>query len=165
MTPPKGCAPQVFPGYGSAMTSRGFKVAETIDLPAEALWNVLTDWARAPEWMGPVEYIAVADGGTTRANATLRFGSRGAERESTITTFDPPRQLALTSTQSGVTAVYQYHLREVGERTEITLEATCTASGLIRLLHPLIGYLMKRADSGQLAALKRTATRPGLSAS
>lgn len=139
------------------MATRGFKVIETIELPPNKVWSILTDWAHASAWMGPVEEIAPAGGGAVQEGTKLRFKARGGEHESTVIAFDPPNRIELTSTQSGITAAYDYRLREVDGRTEITLNATCTATGWIRLMHPLIAYMMKRVDSKQLAALKRIA--------
>ncbi len=44
--------------------------------------------------------------------------------------------------------------RDMGELADHTLEADCVATGIARLLAPLIRPLIRRADGGQLALLK-----------
>ena len=87
----------------------------------------------------------------------LTFKARGAERESIIETWNPSEMLVLTSVQGSIRTVYRYQLQSEGQTTIISLSAQCEAKGLLwRALHPVIGYLMKRADSGQLKALRKT---------
>ena len=89
----------------------------------------------------------------------LKFSARGKERETSVTALETLKKLALTSTQGGVTATYEYALTPVGDGTEITLNAGCEATGFWALLHPVINFAMKRADSSQLANLKAAIER------
>ena len=68
--------------------------------------------------------------------------------------FEAERLIALRSTQGAFTATYTYRLRPDGPATVVTLEADCVASGLARLLAPLIRHLIRRVDGGQLVHLK-----------
>ncbi len=77
-----------------------------------------------------------------------------------IVGWSPPLELALRSRQGGITAIYTYRCTPAGDGTLVTLQASCSAEGLLwQLLHPLIAMMMKRADGGQLAALKALAER------
>ena len=80
--------------------------------------------------------------------------ARGAERESQVSALDEGKRLVLTSTQGGVTAIYDYRLVPTANGTQITLDAACNATGWWKLVHPLIAFAMKKADSPQLARLK-----------
>ncbi len=133
---------------------RGFHAEETIGRPADEVWQTLTDFDGASRWMGPVEAIEVVGGGALQQGAELAFTARGGEHRSTVTAFEPGKRLEMTSTQSGVTAVYDYRLEPAQGGTRVTLDAACTATGWIRLIHPLINYMMKRVDGEQITALK-----------
>lgn len=128
--------------------STAFEVTETIARPVETVWQVLTDWDRAPDWMPGVEG-ARADG------TTLRFRARGKERTSQISAVDPGRSITLTSVQGGVRADYRYAITPAGAGTRTTLTADCEFTGLWRLAAPALRGLIRRTDGGQLTALKR----------
>ena len=134
--------------------SRGFHAEEVINRPTDQVWQTLTDLPGAGRWMGPVEAIDVVGGGALEQGARRAFKARGGEHHSTVTAFEPGRRLEMTSTQSGVTAVYDYRLQPATGGTRVTLDAACTATGWIRLIHPLINYMMKRIDGNQITALK-----------
>jgi hypothetical protein len=54
-----------------------------------------------------------------------------------------------------MTATYDYTCEPENNGTRLTLRAHCNARGIgWKLVSPVIGLLMKRADSGQIAELK-----------
>ena len=132
----------------------GFSVKETIERPPEQVWVYLTDFSHAREWMTGVEEMSQINQGPIVVGSRFRFKARGKERESEITALEPGKRIALTSTQGGVTATYTYSLASAGEGTEVTLNATCKATGFWKLLHPLIVFAMKQSDSSHLPKLK-----------
>ena len=134
--------------------SKGFNVKERIDRPPEEVWAYLTDFRNAKHWMTGIENLAPKGRGPLEIGTRLSFTARGKERETRVTALEPGRQIALTSTQGGVTATYSYALAPDGDGTEVTLEAVCQATGAWRLLHPVIALAMKHSDSSQLANLK-----------
>lgn len=140
--------------------ARGFTVSESIRRPPETVWALLADPALMPLWMDSVEAMAPAQAGPlgegSRLQARLTTRGRGADSEVRIVGWEPGRRMALSSSEGGVTAVYDYRCRPAGAGTEVTLDARCEVQGwLWRLLHPLIAFMMKRTDGKQLANLKR----------
>lgn len=135
--------------------SRGFRRVQQINRPVAEVWRKLTNWSDAAQWMPGIDRLHQVDDGDPQEGTELRFASRGAERSTRVTTWEPDRRLALTSTQGGITAVYRYTLEAQGEGTTVTLEASCQARGFFwKLMHPLIGWLMERADGSQLDRFK-----------
>jgi uncharacterized protein YndB with AHSA1/START domain len=139
---------------GPRALSKGFSTRERIDRPPEEVWAYLTDFRNAKDWMKGIEDLAPLGKGPIEIGTRLSFKARGKEREARVTALEPGRQIALTSTQGGVTATYTYALAPDGDGTEVTLEAVCRATGAWRLLHPVIAMAMKQSDSSQLANLK-----------
>ena len=136
--------------------SKGFQSSEYIGAPVEDVWRALTEWQQAHKWMNGIESMRGPDRRDIEPGSKVTFRARGADRESTITVWSPPKQLVLCSRQGGVTAVYEYTCSPEGEGARLTLQASCEMRGSgWRLIGPLIRYLMKRTDSGQPAALKR----------
>ena len=144
------------------MATRGFEASETIDRPIEEVWTLLTDFRRAPEWMTEVVRIEHDPSVPLGPGATLATHVRRSKSPmaTEIVAWSPPLQMVLRSRQGGITAVYSYRCAGADGGTRVTLDARCSADGLFwRLLHPLIAAMMKRADGGQLAALKDLAER------
>ena len=140
--------------------ARGFTVTEGIARPPEVVWATLADPARMPLWMDSVEAMNPAEPGPlgegSRLLARLKTRGRGGDSEVRIVAWEPGRRMALSSSEGGVTAVYDYSCRATITGTEVTLEARCEAQGLLwRLLHPLVATMMKRTDGKQLADLRR----------
>lgn len=133
---------------------KGFSVQEHVSASPETAWRYLTDVAKADEWMPGIDHMTVPAGGALQTGSVLVFNARGKDREARVTALEEAKKFALTSTQGGVTATYEYVLTPAPDGTDITLNAHCVATGFWRLLHPVIVMAMKKADSPQLANLK-----------
>ena len=132
----------------------GFSAKEHLPFPPKVVWDYLTDFRNAKEWMAGIDGMTQDDEGPLDVGTQLRFNARGKERSSQVTEFEPGRRVALTSTQGGITATYTYSLASADGGTDATLDAICEAKGLWKMLHPLIVFAMKRSDSSHLANLK-----------
>lgn len=131
-----------------------FEANEEIETSIENAWVTMTDWSRAPLWMSSVESITVR--GKTEVGAELMVRARGRETTSTIAECRQPTKLVLESVQGNVRARYTYSLAEVGDgKTSVTLVADCVTRGpVLALAGPLLRMMIKRADGGQVTALK-----------
>jgi uncharacterized protein YndB with AHSA1/START domain len=129
--------------------STAFTATQVIDRPAGTVWQVLTDWHRAPNWMSGVDSV------TPDGDTTLRFVTRKRERISEITALRPGESITLTSVQGGVRADYTYSVEPAGTTTRTTLVADVTTTPLWRPIAPALRALIRRTDGGQLDALKR----------
>ena len=134
--------------------ANGFSVTERISTSPEKVWQYLTDFDNAPKWMPGIDSMSLHDGQILETGSALTFHARGKARESRVTALEKGKRLALTSTQGGVTATYEYSLVPVADGAEVTLNAKCEATGVWKLLHPVIVIAMRKADSPQLANLK-----------
>ena len=133
--------------------AQAFTVSRELDRPADTVWQQLTDWDRAAEWLG-VDSIRAE--GPTAVGTGLVFQARGKERRSEIVAVDPGRSVTLRSRQGGVTADYTYGVVPAGSGSRATLTADVRTSGLWTVLGPVIRAAIRKEDSGQLEALART---------
>ena len=130
-----------------------FAVEATIARPADEVWQALTDWSNAHRWMAGVDWLKAE--GEEAVGTRITFRARGQDRTSTITSWQPSRSFVLRSEHGGVTADYEYAIEASGaDTTQVTLTAECRMQGPWRLLAPLIRMAIRKADRGQLAALK-----------
>ncbi|MFQ5961447.1 MAG: SRPBCC family protein [Candidatus Methylomirabilales bacterium] len=134
--------------------SNAFTVKETIDKPVGEVWAFLADMRHAPKWMTGVEDMRQLTPGSVGLGTRFRFVARGAQRETEITAWEPEKRIALTSTQGGITATYEYSVLGRGDTTEVELNAVCRAKGPWKIIHPIIVVLMRKSDSGHLVRLK-----------
>ena len=131
-----------------------FKAVERIEAPAGHVWRYLTDPGLMNEWMPGVDAVRTASGGALESGAQVYFSARGAERRAAVIDFEAGRRIVLQSEQGPFTATYRYGLRPDGDTTVVDLEAHCVATGLARLVAPVIRSLIRRSDQNQLTALK-----------
>ena len=142
-----------------------YSVTETIDAPADAVWAVLGDPTRAPEWMKTVAAVEKTSEGETAKGASFRAASskRGRHgRTVTVTEWEAGRRIALASKSGGVSALYDYRC-ESGEegKTQVTLDATCEGKGFFwTLAQPMLIFMIKSTDGGQLKRLKKLVEAP-----
>ena len=142
-----------------------FSVTETIKAPADAVWAVLSDPARAPEWMKTVSAVEKTSEGDTAKGSTFRATSskRGRHgRTVTVAEWEVGRRIALASTSGGMSAIYDY-ICETGEegKTQVTLLATCEGKGFFwTILQPMLIFMIKSTDGGQLKRLKKLVETP-----
>lgn len=132
--------------------TQAFTVSRELDSPPGTVWEQLTDWDRAAEWLG-VDSIHAE--GPTAVGTTLVFRARGKDRRSEIVDLDPGRSITLLSRQGGVTADYVYTVEPTGSGSRATLTADVRTGGLWSLLGPVIRAAIRKEDAGQLDALER----------
>ncbi|CAM3512376.1 SRPBCC family protein [Occultella aeris] len=123
----------------------------------DRVWDVLTDFSRAHEWMAEATDMR-QDDATLAVGSVLRFRAQNSDRTSTVEALEPGRMIALASDGPGVHAVYTYTLTDVDGGTEVRLVADVGTSGPMRLLGPVIRGSIAKADGGQLVALARLLT-------
>ncbi|MFI6505826.1 SRPBCC family protein [Nonomuraea typhae] len=137
---------------------RAFAVDTVIDRPAQDVWQVLTDWERAPRWMKGVESMRAES--STRIGSTITFNARGKTRTSEIADLDEGRSITLVTIQGAVTARYVYRLEPLdgGARTHAHLTADLATTGFPWILFaPLLRLAVRRTDAGQIRALRAAA--------
>ncbi len=132
----------------------GFAVDHFVARKPTDVWRIATDWKIAEFWLGVSKLRMREPKAKPKKGAQLLFDVRGQSHVTTIVTWDPPTRLGLSSTQGGVTAVYEYTFTPTDDGTRMQLEAQCSASGWAwKLMLPLISWMMERTDRKQLAAL------------
>jgi hypothetical protein len=132
----------------------GFAVDHFVARKPADVWRIATDWKIAEFWLG-VSKLRMMDGkAKPRKGAKLIFDVRGQSHLTTITRWEPPHHLGLSSTQGGITANYEYTFEATENGTRMQLEGECTAQGGVwKLALPIVSWMMERTDRKQLAAL------------
>lgn len=137
----------------------GFTATEWIAAPPETIFAVVGDVNYFPEVLPSVQHAEqVTDGPLglgTRFRETRMINGREATAEIEVTTYEPPRRYAATSTQGGITATYHYLFTPENNGTRVDLQAEVNANGLRKLMLPLVVGFMKKEDGNHLTHLKQ----------
>ncbi|HSV65011.1 MAG TPA: SRPBCC family protein [Mycobacteriales bacterium] len=129
----------------------------TIEAPADAVWQVLTDFPRWPEWSPGVTAMHID--GPVAVGTTFRWRSGPSRITSTITDVDPGRSIAWTGRTLGISAVHRWEVVSAGERTVVRTEETWR--GLVpRLLRARAQRMLETSlQSGVVALGSQVVTR------
>jgi carbon monoxide dehydrogenase subunit G len=120
--------------------------------PPEAVWNVIGDYSKTPEWLPKVKAATQSPGpfgpGTkvsvTRGPMTINF---------TVEEAAPPSQVKMSIVQGKVTGTTVFVLKPEGPGTLVEHSLDLHFKGLMRLFSPF----MKGGIRKDLAALKKRA--------
>lgn len=132
-----------------------FSTTELIEADVSTVWRHLTVPELMGRWMRSVSGHRTRDGAPLEHRSELIFYARGRERSSEVISFEENRIFTLRSVQGSFTAVYSYELHPASGTTSATLQVECGATGLSRVIAPIIRQLMWLTDGGQLKLLKR----------
>ncbi|MEM7154370.1 MAG: SRPBCC family protein [Myxococcota bacterium] len=131
-----------------------FFITETIARPLPEVWAFATDWSNATSWMQGVDTLRLDGDGPTQQGSELVFEARGKERRSTIVRWDPPNSFELKSVQGNATANYTYRFEAIDDdTTKAQLWGVCEFRGALKLMGPLLRWIIAKSDGGQMRDL------------
>lgn len=131
----------------------------TIDRPASAVWAVVADYERDPDWRQGVETMAPSSSGLVRVGTTtsevLHFGGRTYRNAGEVTEVEPGRAFCWRTT-SGADAEGCRRVETSRDGSAcVTIEVTVRTHGVERVLQPLLVRMLRRR---QVKDLQRLAT-------
>lgn len=94
-------------------------VQERIHLPVSRVWELLTDWVAAPQWMPGVDSMEAEQ--LTSPGTVLDYRSGAHERQLVISELVEERSLTLTAGSGDVVVSYAYELAESSEQCLVRL--------------------------------------------
>jgi len=135
-----------------------FQFTEHIDRSPQEVFAVLADPTSAVEYVdGVVKSAKVTDGPLAVGSVieeTRRVKSKEATGQLRIVALETPTAFAVASEAEGITATYLYRLHPDGNGTRIDWTCELAASGLRRMMLPLVAAITKKEDGDHLARLK-----------
>lgn len=142
--------------------------SHTVPAPAAAVWAVLADYRRDPEWRTGVEVMGPSPAGPVQPGTTthevMRLGGKTYVNDGVVDTVDPGRCLTWHTVQGADAS----GSRQVVERPDGTSEVTLTLSvrphGGEVLIAPIVRRMLDRNLRRDLAALSALVTDPSTSA-
>jgi carbon monoxide dehydrogenase subunit G len=101
---------------------RLFETTRHIDAPPGAVWDVMVDVARWPEWTPTVDSVEVDGGGPLHVGSTAEVRQPKLPRARwTVTSLEDGRHFTWEATGPGLRTVARHRVVAVGSGTEVTL--------------------------------------------
>jgi len=137
----------------------GFTTSEWISRPPQDVFDFITTPENAPKVVPSVKSMVATTDGPTRVGSryretrTMRGKEEQAELE--VVAHEPPESYAVRNLTEGIETVYRYAFRPEAKGTRVDLICEVTASGVRKLLLPLVVAELKKEDGDHLQRLKR----------
>ncbi len=126
-----------------------------IAAPPDAVWRVLADVERWPEWTRSTRSLKLENGDRLNAASRATIDLAGAPPSRWVATaFDDGRSFVWENRQPGIRNVAGHHVDASGAGTRVRL--TIDISGpLALLLRPWLAYVTRRNVGWEIEGLKR----------
>lgn len=131
----------------------------TIDRPPEAVFPYLVEPAKQALWSDvPMRQITEGSFRTgSRMEVAFGKGPLQARLELEITAVEAGRRMAFTTRSGPIQWDGEYRLEPAGDGTALSQEGRLRFRGLWRLIEPLVGAEISRAEVKELERLKAAA--------
>lgn len=128
-------------------------IDETVEIsePIDAVWETITDWERAGEWL---PNVSECESAPTEVGTSLPFRYQGQPAVAVIEAAREPEHLIIRRPNGPVDAFFIYDLSEAGQATTVRLRAELHASKGIGLMAWMLRWFLARTDRDQLQRLK-----------
>ena len=129
-----------------------------IEAPPDEVFAYLADLDNLAEWQTGIVTAELTSPGEPAVGTTARvvrelMGNQ-IEAPLTITAYDPPRRLAITSEVSGVNAVAELDLADAGDATDLAFAMEIRGSMLTKFMEPMIAGAAKGEVDASLARIQ-----------
>jgi hypothetical protein len=136
----------------------GFALNEWIALPPVDVFEFITDTNNAPKVVNSVKsMVKLTDGPIqvgTRYRETRLMGNKEHEAELVVTSYQPHQQYSVQNITQGVETTYTYALAPENNGTRVKLICDVKASGIKKIMVPIVVLVLKKEDGDHLRRLK-----------
>lgn len=136
----------------------GFQFTAHISAPPRQVFKVISDPREATRFLDNITSSTKLTGGPIAAGTTFRETRMVGKSESTadlvITAYEPDTHVGVSTEAEGITVTYHYRLTPEGGDTRLEWTCELEASGLRRMMLPIVATIMKKEDGDHLQRLK-----------
>ena len=135
-----------------------YEAAVEIDRPPDAIFSFLVEPDRLRRWVSGFVQAEPLTSGPPRVGSRsidlVRDGGREMRFETEIVEYVPPHGLSVTIGMPGMRAVSEYQLERRGLRTRVSHVQRVRYDGVLRVIGPLMGGMVRRKLRHDLLRLK-----------
>jgi carbon monoxide dehydrogenase subunit G len=136
----------------------GFELTEQIARPPSEVFQVLSDPTRATAFLPNIKESRQLTDGPIRVGTKFRetrvVGGKEASADLLVSAYEPDTHIGLSTEAEGIKVEYHYQLVPVESGTRLTWTCELEASGLRRMMLPMVAAIMKKEDGSHLRQLK-----------
>ena len=131
----------------------------TVNRPVEEVWDFISNFENTTRWSRGVLEARQTSPGPLGVGSTLRTVVKAFGRRRTadylVTEYEPNRAFAFEVTSGPMASRARYSVEPAGAGTRLTASGQAEATGLYKLLAPLLVRTLERHSQDDLAAVKR----------
>ena len=136
----------------------------TVNRPVEEVWDFIGSFENTTRWSrGVLEARQTSDGplgvGSTLQTVVKAFGRRRTA-DYLVTEYEPGRAFAFKVTSGPMTSRARYSIEPAGAGTRLTASGEAQATGLYKLLAPVLVRTLERHSQDDLTNVKRILEAP-----
>ncbi len=133
-----------------------------VDAPPEAIFAILDDVTRTPEWLGRCTELENLTGGPIAVGQQLKYhykdGRRTGVMDGQVAAHDPNRHLENRFTDTMMDVSVDFRAEPLGaDRTRLTHSITIDTKGMGKVFTPLIKRQLPEQTMGAMNSLKALA--------
>ena len=136
----------------------GFEFSEHIARPPREVFAVISDPTEATRFLDSIKESKKLTGGPIAVGTTFRetriVSGKEASADLLVTAYEPDTHVGISTEAEGITVAYHYRLVPEGDGTRLTWSCELEASGLRKMMLPLVATIMKKEDGDHLQTLK-----------
>jgi carbon monoxide dehydrogenase subunit G len=136
----------------------GFQFNEHIARSPRDVFEVLSNPAKATEFLDNItDSRKLTDGPITvgtKFRETRVVNGKEASADLLVSAYEPHTHVGISTEAEGIKVEYHYRLSPEGDGTRLKWTCELEASGLRRMMLPMVAGIMKKEDGGHLQKLK-----------
>ena len=137
----------------------GFNLSEWISRSPSEVFDFITASDNAPKVVPSVTNMVKLTEGPARVGTRYRetrlMNGKEAQAELEVVEYEPGQKYAVRNLTEGIETVYRYTFHPEAGGTRVDLVCEVKASGLKKLMLPLVASILKREDGDHLQRLKK----------
>ncbi len=136
----------------------GFEFNEHIAKPPKQVFELISDLTNASKFLDNIKgSTKLTDGPIgvgTRFRETRVVGGKESSADLLVTAYEPNSHFGIRSEVEGIKVEYHYHLSPEAGGTQLRWVCELEASGLRKMMLPMVAGIMKKEDGDHLQKLK-----------
>ena len=137
----------------------GFEMNEWIARTPQEVFDFITASENAPKVVSSVvSMVKLTEGPVgvgTRYRETRLMNGKENFAELEVVAYEPYRQYAMKNVTEGIETIYHYNFQPEKDGTRIDLVCEVKASGVKKLMLPMVVSILKKEDGDHLQRLKQ----------
>lgn len=136
----------------------GFEFSEHIAASPKQVFELISDLSNASKFLDNIKGSEKLTDGPIGVGTIFRetrvVGGKESSADLQVTAYEPPAHFGIRSEVEGIKVEYHYHFAPEAGGTQVRWVCELEASGLRKMMLPMIAGIMKKEDGDHLQKLK-----------